>query len=143
MACTNSFGLSSSSPKPAGRKEPGAAEAEPSPSQTQSPDHEGDPIPKPVDKKSGGAPRVGGHVDTKNVPEGMDKADLAAVSMYPPPRLGQFYDFFSFSHLTPPVHCEFILSLTIPNVFGNDLEASVCLGFFFLGIMFLFVCTCG
>ncbi|WJX25314.1 Protein REDUCED CHLOROPLAST COVERAGE 2 [Trifolium repens] len=24
------------------------------------------------------------------------------VSMYPPPRLGQFYDFFSFSHLTPP-----------------------------------------
>ncbi|KAB1212001.1 Clustered mitochondria protein [Morella rubra] len=102
VACTNSFGSSSSSPKPAGRKEPGAAEAEPS--QTQSPDHEGDPIQKPVDKKSGGAPRVGGHVDTKNVPEGIDKADLAAVSMFPPPRLGQFYDFFSFSHLTPPVH---------------------------------------
>ncbi|KAK9932119.1 hypothetical protein M0R45_019368 [Rubus argutus] len=24
--------------------------------------------------------------------------------MYPPPRLGQFYDFFSLSHLTPPLH---------------------------------------
>jgi protein TIF31 len=26
--------------------------------------------------------------------------------MYPPPKLGQFYDFFTFSHLTPPLHCE-------------------------------------
>ncbi|RLM79134.1 protein TSS [Panicum miliaceum] len=24
--------------------------------------------------------------------------------MYPPPKLGQFYDFFTFSHLTPPLH---------------------------------------
>ncbi|KAH9615729.1 hypothetical protein KSS87_020914, partial [Heliosperma pusillum] len=26
------------------------------------------------------------------------------VNTCPPPRLGQFYDFFSFSHLTPPIH---------------------------------------
>jgi protein TIF31 len=26
--------------------------------------------------------------------------------MYPPPKLAQFYDFFTFSHLTPPLHCE-------------------------------------
>jgi protein TIF31 len=26
--------------------------------------------------------------------------------MYPPPKLEQFYDFFTFSHLTPPLHCE-------------------------------------
>jgi protein TIF31 len=26
--------------------------------------------------------------------------------MYPPPKLGQFYDFFTFSHLTPPLHCK-------------------------------------
>ncbi|KAJ6673434.1 hypothetical protein OIU85_012439 [Salix viminalis] len=32
----------------------------------------------------------------------MEKVE-AAVSLCPPPRLGQFYDFFSFSHLTPPV----------------------------------------
>uniref|UniRef100_A0ACD5YXQ0 Uncharacterized protein n=1 Tax=Avena sativa TaxID=4498 RepID=A0ACD5YXQ0_AVESA len=24
--------------------------------------------------------------------------------MYPPPKLGEFYDFFSFSHLSPPIH---------------------------------------
>jgi protein TIF31 len=26
--------------------------------------------------------------------------------MYPPPKLGEFYDFFSFSHLSPPIHCK-------------------------------------
>ena len=26
--------------------------------------------------------------------------------MYPPPKLEQFYDLFTFSHLTPPLHCE-------------------------------------
>lgn len=35
-------------------------------------------------------------------PGGGDKGDVAAA-MFPPPRLGQFYDFFSFSHLTPPI----------------------------------------
>ncbi|KAI3524274.1 hypothetical protein L1887_02927 [Cichorium endivia] len=31
-----------------------------------------------------------------------EKGDPTA-EIYPPPRLGQFYDFFSFSHLTPPI----------------------------------------
>ncbi|KAK1414035.1 hypothetical protein QVD17_29773 [Tagetes erecta] len=31
-----------------------------------------------------------------------EKGDPMA-EIYPPPRLGQFYDFFSFSHLTPPI----------------------------------------
>jgi hypothetical protein len=30
---------------------------------------------------------------------------MAAIRR-PPPKLGEFYDFFSFAHLTPPVHCE-------------------------------------
>jgi protein TIF31 len=42
----------------------------------------------------------------------MEKAD-AAVSMCPPPRLGQFYEFFSFSHLTPPVQCQLSFSLEL------------------------------
>jgi protein TIF31 len=42
--------------------------------------------------------------------DAMEKAD-AAVSMCPPPRLGQFYEFFSFSHLTPPVQCQLSFSL--------------------------------
>nr|XP_043619681.1 protein TSS-like [Erigeron canadensis] len=33
----------------------------------------------------------------------LEKGDVAAAEMYPPPKLGQFYDFFSFSHLTPPI----------------------------------------
>ncbi|OVA10298.1 Tetratricopeptide repeat-containing domain [Macleaya cordata] len=33
--------------------------------------------------------------------EAMEKGDIS--SMCPPQKLGQFYDFFSFSHLTPPV----------------------------------------
>ncbi|KAF5469410.1 hypothetical protein F2P56_013488 [Juglans regia] len=106
VACTTAFGSPSSSPKPPVRaqsKEPGTAESEPS--QSQSPDNVGDvPIPKPTEKKSGPAPQVGSQVPSKCIPEGTDKSDVAAVSMYPPPRLGQFYDFFSFSDLTPPVH---------------------------------------
>jgi protein TIF31 len=104
VACTNSFGPASSSPKTSGRaaqsKEPGPAEAEPS--QSLSSDHGEDP----THKKPGGAQRVGGPVPNKSGPDGTERADVAAVSMYPPPRLGQFYEFFSFSHLTPPVHCE-------------------------------------
>jgi protein TIF31 len=42
--------------------------------------------------------------------DAMEKAD-ATVSMCPPPRLGQFYEFFSFSHLTPPVQCQLSFSL--------------------------------
>ena len=30
--------------------------------------------------------------------------DMAAIG--PPPKLGEFYDFFSFAHLTPPLHCK-------------------------------------
>ncbi|XVF34343.1 hypothetical protein REPUB_Repub18cG0051600 [Reevesia pubescens] len=82
VACTNSFG----SPKPPGRavpKEPGSKESDASdngPSHgTESSDHS-----KYKEK-----------IDTA--------ASAAAVSMCPPPRLGHFYDFFSFSHLTPPI----------------------------------------
>lgn len=30
--------------------------------------------------------------------------DMAAIR--PPPKLGEFYDFFSFAHITPPFHCK-------------------------------------
>ena len=33
------------------------------------------------------------------------KEDKGEIDMSPPPRLAQFYDFFSFSHLTPPIQC--------------------------------------
>ncbi|XWS70878.1 hypothetical protein CRYUN_Cryun03dG0086800 [Craigia yunnanensis] len=79
VACTNSFG----SPKAAGRtvpKEPGSKELAAA-----------DNVPSHGSESS----------DNSKAKEKIDPA--AAVSMCPPPRLGQFYDFFSFSHLTPPI----------------------------------------
>ncbi|OMO54167.1 Tetratricopeptide-like helical [Corchorus olitorius] len=87
VACTTSFGA----PKPAGRtgaKEPSSKEsaaAENGPSNgSESPDNS-----KAKEKTDATAAAA--------------TAAAAAVSMCPPPRLGQFYDFFSFSHLTPPI----------------------------------------
>ncbi|CAL5439140.1 unnamed protein product [Camellia sinensis] len=40
-----------------------------------------------------------------------EKGDVA-VALCPPPKLGQFYDFFSFSHLTPPI--QYIRKSTRP-----------------------------
>ncbi|KAL5547598.1 hypothetical protein UlMin_002829 [Ulmus minor] len=82
VACTTSFG--SGSPKPAGRfssKEPGSNEAE-----------------------IGATPANAVGAAQRKSPEAADKGGDPAVSMCPPPRLGQFYEFFSFSHLTPPLH---------------------------------------
>ncbi|KAI5585584.1 hypothetical protein BDE02_06G155700 [Populus trichocarpa] len=83
VACTTSFGASSTSPtktpgRTGGSKESGSTET-------------GGDNKKIVNKSGKDA-----------CTDAMEKAD-AAVSMCPPPRLGQFYEFFSFSHLTPPV----------------------------------------
>lgn len=92
VACTTSF----SSTKNVGRgnaKEPGSRELcskELGSNEGEAPlraDNRGETNskPRPADKKS----------------EGNEKGDIG--SMCPPPRLGQFYDFFTFSHLTPPI----------------------------------------
>ncbi|TKY73152.1 TSS protein [Spatholobus suberectus] len=80
VACTTSF--ASAAKPPAGKsKEPTEPDSENG--------LETSPKPKPVDSNS----------DSGNAKS--DKVD-GDISMCPPPRLGQFYDFFSFSHLTPP-----------------------------------------
>ncbi|PSS08188.1 Protein TSS like [Actinidia chinensis var. chinensis] len=90
VACTTSFG----SPKPAGQataKEPGSTENESGPECAGGETHlkpKGGVVKSPRADGSGG--------------DATEKGDVA-VDMCPPPRLGQFYDFFSFSHLTPPV----------------------------------------
>lgn len=38
--------------------------------------------------------------------EATEKGDMAG--MCPPSKLGQFYEFFSFSHTTPPIQCEWV-----------------------------------
>ncbi|KAL9224148.1 hypothetical protein vseg_000212 [Gypsophila vaccaria] len=40
----------------------------------------------------------------KETESSAESGEKGEVNMSPPPRLGQFYDFFSFSHLTPPIH---------------------------------------
>ncbi|EEF33979.1 protein REDUCED CHLOROPLAST COVERAGE 2 [Ricinus communis] len=107
VACTTSFGSSSS--KPSGRansresstKESGLTETELSQS-------DNGPGANPKPKGGGSGDKKIGTANFKNAKEFgkefSEKVDMAAVSMCPPPRLGQFYDFFSFSHLTPPVH---------------------------------------
>ncbi|KAK6151543.1 hypothetical protein DH2020_014178 [Rehmannia glutinosa] len=112
VACTTSFGGSSSSPKNgrAGAKDSGPKESGSTASESGSEYAASDSSPKPkaADKKVGGS--IAGVSRTSKPerpvsggPDTADKGDAPAAMMYPPPRLGQFYDFFSFSHLTPPI----------------------------------------
>ena len=95
VACNTSF---ASAKPPAGKSkdptEPGSENGS-----------ETNPKSKPVDPNS----------DPANAKS--DKAD-ADISMCPPPRLGQFYDFFSFSHLTPPFQCELFIYLFL-NIYST------------------------
>ncbi|XVF88106.1 hypothetical protein PTKIN_Ptkin19aG0023400 [Pterospermum kingtungense] len=83
VACTTCFG----SPKPAGRTVPK------------------EPASKELAAVDNGPSHGSESSDNSKAKEKTDAtaAAAAAVSMCPPPRLGQFYDFFSFSHLTPPI----------------------------------------
>lgn len=97
VACTTSFAGSSSSPKPTGRtgneSGPENAVAEPKSGKlkTQEPKKAGAKPSKPDAAVCDGA----------DAGEAAEKGDPAM--MCPPPRLGQFYDFFSFAHLIPPI----------------------------------------
>ncbi|XP_044463968.1 protein TSS-like [Mangifera indica] len=96
VACTNSFGPF---PKQAvrssnGLKESSSVENDASVQKSGSSDSE---------KASSGGVAVGQVAKNEKDPveSAADNSDV--VSMCPPPRLGQFYDFFSFSNLTPPL----------------------------------------
>lgn len=129
VACTTSFGPSKTtgraSPKEPGPKEPGPNENE------AGPESEGFES-NPKTAKDGGANRGAPNGSKSPRPDGgggdaAEKGDAAAV-LCPPPRLGQFYDFFSFSHLTPPIQCEF---------FFFSFLAMFYFQFFFFNFLFL------
>ncbi|XP_060171696.1 protein REDUCED CHLOROPLAST COVERAGE 2 isoform X1 [Lycium barbarum] len=97
VACTTSFNSSSSSsPKPTGRTgtEPGSENAQPETTKSGKP-------------KKSGSPKKPAKTDVTAACGGADGVDAAEkgdpAMMCPPPRLGQFYEFFSFGHLTPPI----------------------------------------
>ncbi|KAJ0965739.1 hypothetical protein J5N97_026877 [Dioscorea zingiberensis] len=67
--------------------------------------------PKDPDAHAGGAPDSAAKAPSKSPrsPRAASSGGIAGGSggqkdepMYPPPKLGQFYDFFSFAHLSPP-----------------------------------------
>ncbi|KAI3444062.1 hypothetical protein Pfo_000727 [Paulownia fortunei] len=110
VACTTYFGGSTSSPKPGARtgakdsgpKEPGSSESEPG-SQNAAPDSSRKTKAAKTAVSSKFKP---GKPEVPASAAGSDtamKGEAAAAILCPPPRLGQFYDFFSFSHLTPPI----------------------------------------
>lgn len=113
VACTTSFGGSSNSPKSPPRITPKDIPSK----ESCLTDYEAAlPSPEIGDKKvaagsGGGAqnlrhgPKGLRNLDGSN--DGSEKAD-GSISMCLPPRLGQFYEFFSFSYLTPPLQCELI-----------------------------------
>lgn len=99
VACTTSFGSSSaSSPKTPGRSNSKGDVAQ----------HQNDDGPN-ADARA----KVSGSIPIVDA----ESAAASTVSMYPPPKLGQFYDFFSLSHLTPPLHCMLsFLSLPLSRI---------------------------
>ncbi|XP_057787810.1 protein REDUCED CHLOROPLAST COVERAGE 2 [Salvia miltiorrhiza] len=102
VACTTYFGGSLTSPRTGsktGTKEPGSPDSN---SGSQNAAIESSPKSKSAvsPKSKPGKPEVSAAVTGSDAAA---KGEAAASMMYPPPRLGQFYDFFSFSHLTPPI----------------------------------------
>ncbi|MFS7932223.1 putative clustered mitochondria protein [Helianthus anomalus] len=82
VACTTAFGGSTTTPKATATSKPPA-------NRSGSSDEESG-----QEKKS----KTEGVIGSDSSEKGDPMAEI-----YPPPRLGQFYDFFSFSHLTPPI----------------------------------------
>ncbi|KAK8602023.1 hypothetical protein V6N12_051845 [Hibiscus sabdariffa] len=108
VACTTSFG----SPKSAGRTSPKESGSKESAAVDNGPTHGGESPDNSKEKEK---------IDAN-----------AAMSMCPPPRLGQFYDFFSLSHLTPPIQYirrssrPFLEDKTVDDFFQIDVR--VCSG---------------
>lgn len=144
VACTTYFNGSFTSPRTGSRtgskesapKEPGSYDSEAG-------SHNAVPDSSPKSKAAVSPKSKPGKPVASAADAGSDaaaKGENAASMMCPPPRLGQFYDFFSFSNLTPPIQCElfcardFTLGLVLEtvrviikihlvfvfNFFGND-----------------------
>ncbi|KAL7600744.1 hypothetical protein Lser_V15G23750 [Lactuca serriola] len=93
VACTTAFGGSSTPPKNAASTSSRAT--------TNRPDSSDGEIGQDKKSSSGAkSPETEVSISSDQSDKG-DRDPMAEI--YPPPRLGQFYDFFSFSHLTPPI----------------------------------------
>ncbi|CAI9098597.1 OLC1v1035273C1 [Oldenlandia corymbosa var. corymbosa] len=128
VSCTSSFGGPKSNNKISSKdasKEPGSTNTEPGPDTATS--------PKPLtDKKSGTVPPPQKPKPAKNEAFTVEGDSSPPALLYPPPRLSQFYNFFSFSHLTPPI--QYIRKSTRPFLEGKadddffQIDVKVCSG---------------
>ncbi|XP_056863886.1 protein REDUCED CHLOROPLAST COVERAGE 2-like [Raphanus sativus] len=106
VACTTAFGSSKppvprTSPKESGNKDAGDSDSVLSPK-----------LKEPEKKLV-----VAGGCEASQAVEGGDKGE---INMCPPTRLGQFYEFFSFSHLTPPI--QYIRKSVRPSAEDKGLD---------------------
>ncbi|CAH2077719.1 unnamed protein product [Thlaspi arvense] len=113
VACTTAFGsskppVSRTSPKDSGQKESGSNEGD-SPAEKDAGDSGSGLSPKPKESEK----KLVGNCEAQAA-EGGEKGD---INMCPPTRLGQFYEFFSFSHLTPPI--QYIRRSVRPSIEGK------------------------
>nr|CAB3485959.1 unnamed protein product [Digitaria exilis] len=71
---------------------------------------------------------TGAHGGGEGAPPISEAHDMAAIR--PPPKLGEFYDFFSFAHLTPPVHFIRRKEANVTSQEGDyfEIEVKVCNG---------------
>ncbi|XP_051150237.1 protein REDUCED CHLOROPLAST COVERAGE 2 [Andrographis paniculata] len=108
VASTTFFGGSPCSPKTGGRtgnKEPGSQATGSTEKESGSEITVPDAVPKPKHDGKTAIPPKGKPEAPAAADGGADaaeKGEAAVTMMCPPPRLGQFYDFFSFAHLTSP-----------------------------------------
>lgn len=150
VACTTSFGGSSNSPKSTARTSPKDIASKEScltdyeaalPSPETGSEQSFKPKSTGTGDKKAATGSGGGAQNLKHGPKGFrnldgsydssEKAD-GSISMCPPPRLGQFYEFFSFSCLTPPLQYirrsnrPFLVDKTEDDFFQIDVR--VCNG---------------
>ncbi|KAH0935687.1 hypothetical protein HID58_012804 [Brassica napus] len=109
VACTTAFGSSKppvprTSPKESGHKDAGDSDSVLSPKLKES-------------EKKLVVGNGGGGCEASQAAEGGDKGE---INMCPPTRLGQFYEFFSFSHLTPPI--QYIRRSVRPSIEDKGLD---------------------
>ncbi|ESQ54449.1 hypothetical protein EUTSA_v10024196mg [Eutrema salsugineum] len=116
VACTTAFGsskppVSRASTKDSVPKESGSNEGD-SPADKDAGDSGSGLSPKLKESEK----KLVGNCESQAA-EGGDKGD---INMCPPTRLGQFYEFFSFSHLTPPI--QYIRRSVRPSIEDKGLD---------------------
>ncbi|XP_030525189.2 protein REDUCED CHLOROPLAST COVERAGE 3 isoform X2 [Rhodamnia argentea] len=92
VACTTRFA------KPKSSRSPPPSSTDARPKKTRTPQAREPPSPSPSDGKAGGSQ------SPSDPPVSAISQSIDMAAIHPSPKLSEFYDFFSLSHLTPPIH---------------------------------------